>query len=216
MIELYSDGSPNGHKISIALEELGTPYRVNPVSVFTGEGQSQEFLAINPNGKIPVIRDSATGQVLTESNAILLYLADQSGKLIPSAVPERWRAIELLLFQASTVGPMFGQRAHFTIMAPETISYGMERYLKESERINRVVDELLSHQPYFLNDYSIVDIAFYGWYFTAEHMGFATDHYPHLHDWYRRVGARPAVQRGVTIPKGLPELPPRKDLAVTA
>ncbi|MGJ3247348.1 MAG: glutathione S-transferase family protein [Elainellaceae cyanobacterium] len=216
MIELYSDGSPNGHKISIALEELGASYTVNPVSVFTGEGQTDEFLSINPNGKIPVIRDTATGQVVTESNAILLYLAEQAGKLVPSQGQERWRAIELLLFQASTVGPMFGQRAHFTIMAPETIPYGMERYLKESDRINRVVDELLSDRPYFLSDYSIVDIAFFGWYFTAEHMGFATDPYPHLHQWYHRVGARPAVQRGTTIPKGLPELPPRKDLAVPA
>ena len=215
MIELYSDGSPNGHKISIALEELGTPYTVNPVSVFTGEGQSQEFLAINPNGKIPVIRDSATGQLVTESNAILLYLADQASKLIPSQEQERWRAIELLLFQASTVGPMFGQRAHFTIMAPETIPYAMRRYINESDRINQLVDGLLSNQSYFLSGYSIVDIAFFGWYFTAEHMGFATNPYPNLHAWYNRVGSRPAVQKGVTIPKGLPELPPRKDLAAS-
>lgn len=162
MIELYSDGSPNGHKISIALEELSTPYTVKSVSVFAGEGQAQEFLTINPNGKVPVIRDTTTGQVVTESNAILLYLADQAGKLIPSQGQERWRAVELLFFQASTLGPMFGQRAHFTIMASEAIPYAMQRYINESDRINRLVNDLLSNQPYFLNDYSIVDIAFFG------------------------------------------------------
>lgn len=213
MIELYSHGSPNGHKISIALEELRLPYTVHQINVFAGEGQDPKFLAINPNGKVPVIRDTETGQVITESNAILLYLADKAGKLVPTKGSERWRAIELLFFQASAIGSMFGQRAHFTIMAPETLPYAMQRYLDEGERLHKLLDALLAGREYFLNDYSIVDIAHFGWFFTAVHMGFHFDNYPNLKAWYDRVGSRSAVQKGVTIPSDLPDLPPRKDLA---
>lgn len=213
MFKLYSHGSPNGHKISIALEELKLPYTVHQINVFAGEGQTPEFLAINPNGKIPVIHDIETGQFITESNAILLYLADKTGKLMPTKESERWRAIELLFFQSSTIGPMFGQRAYFTIMASETLPYAMKRYFNEGERLHKLLDDLLTGREYFLDEYSIVDIAHFGWFFTAMHMGFSFDKYPNLKTWYDRVGARPAVQKGVTIPSGLPNLPPRKDFA---
>lgn len=214
MIELYSHGSPNGHKISIALEELGLAYKVHPVNVFAGEGQAPEYLKLNPNGKVPAIRDGDTGQVITESNAILLYLAEKAGKLVPQRGADRTKALELLFFQASTLGAMFGQRAHFGIMAPETIPYAIERYEAEGERLHQLVDGWLASGPFFLGEqYSIVDIAFFGWFFTASHMGFGFDAYPNLSAWFERVAARPAVARGVTVPSGLPDLPPRKNLA---
>lgn len=213
MIELYSHGSPNGHKISIALEELGLPYMIEPINVFAGnQFKRPDFLKLNPNTKIPVIQDTETGLVLTESNAILLYLADKVGKLIPRQGPDRWRAIELLFFQAASIGPMFGQRAHFTINAPEAIPYAMKRYLNEGERLHGVLEQFLEGQTYFLEDYSIVDIAHFSWMHTAVHMGFLFEDYPNIQSWYDRVAARPAVQRGISIPSSLPQLPPRKDL----
>lgn len=214
MIDLYSHGSPNGHKISIALEELGLPYTIHQIDVFAGAGQDPQFLKVNPNGKVPAIRDTDTGQVITESNAILLYLADREGLLIPESGPERWRAIELLFFQAATVGPMFGQRAHFDIMAPETVPYAIQRYDTEAERILGLVDGMLNGRDHFLGSgFSVVDIAFFGWFFTARHMGYGWDSHPNIVTWFDRVAARPAVQRGVTLPSGLPDLPPRKSLA---
>ena len=216
MIELHSYGGPNGHKVSILLEELGLPYEAHDVNVFAGEGQDRAFLALNPNGKVPVIRDTDTGQVLTESNAILLYLADRAGRMVPASGPERWEAVEFLFLQASGVGPMFGQRAHFDIMAPETVPYAIERYAAEGERLTALLEDRLRGRTWFLTDYSIVDVAFFGWFFTAAHMGYGLDAHPNLRAWYDRVLARPAVRRGVAIPTGLPELPPRKSLAAAA
>ena len=212
MIELYSHGSPNGHKVSIALEELGLPYEVRGVNVFVGEGQSPDFKAISANGKVPVVRDTDTGRTIAESNAILMYLADKAGRLMPAG-DERWEAVELLFLQASAIGPMFGQRAYFDIMAPERVDHAIERYAAEGERLNALLDERLAGRTWFCSDYSIVDVAFYGWFFTAAHMGYPIDRYPNLSAWYARTGERPAVQRGVTIPGGLPELPARKSLA---
>lgn len=210
-IELYTFGSTNGHKVAIALEELGLPYEIHVVNVFAGEGQAPEFLAINPAGKIPVLRDRDADLVLTESDAILLYLADKAGRLVPASGRERTRAIELLFLQASLQGPMFGQRMHFSVFSAETVPYAIRRYEEQGERIDRLLDHLLSGRSYFLGaDYSIVDIAFYGWYFAAWSAGFAFDPHPNLEAWFERVGARPAVRRGVTIPTPLPALPPRK------
>lgn len=216
MIELHSHGGPNGHKVTILLEELGIPYESHDVDVFAGEGQAPDFKRLNPNGKVPVIRDTDTGQVITESNAILLYLADKAGRLVPSDGAERWEAIELLFLQASGLGPMFGQRAYFDIMAPERIEHAIGRYLDEGERLNGLLDARLAGRDWFLAEYSIADIAFYGWFFTAAHMGYGLDDHPHLAAWFERVGSRPAVRRGVTIPTGLPDLPLRKTLAAAA
>ena len=213
MIELFTFGSTNGHKIAIALEELGLPYETRTVNVFAGEGQLPEFLALNPTGKIPVIRDRETDLVLTESDAILLYLADKAGRLVPPSGKDRTRAIELLFLQASLQGPMFGQRMHFSLFAQETIPYGIRRYEEQGEHVDKLVEHLLAGRSYFLGaEYSIVDIAFYGWYFAAKWAGFAFDAHAHLTAWFERVSARPAVARGVTIPGGLPKLPPRKTL----
>ncbi|WP_437815903.1 glutathione S-transferase family protein [Sorangium sp. So ce1078] len=210
-IELFTFGSTNGHKVAIALEELGLPYEVRSVNVFAGEGRSPEFLAMNPAGKIPVIRDRDADLVLTESDAILLYLADKAGRLVPPSGRERVRAIELLFLQASLQGPMFGQRMHFSVFSAETVPYGIRRYEEQGDIIDKLVDHLLSGRSYFLgSEYSIVDIAFYGWYFAAKWAGFEFDQHANLKAWFERIGARPAVARGVTIPEPLPHLPPRK------
>ena len=210
MIELYSFGSTNGHKISIALEELGLPYEVHPVNVFAGEGQTADFLALNPAGKIPVIRDGDL--VVTESCAILLHLADKAGRLVPRSGPERLRAIELLFLQASLQGPMFGQRMHFSVFADDVVAYGIRRYEEQGAIVEALADHFLRDQPYFLgSELSIVDIAFYAWFFAAQQAGFTFEQHEHLSAWFARLDARPAVQRGVTIPYPLPELlPPRK------
>src|SRR5688572_4794728 len=215
MIEFFTFGSTNGHKVAIALEELGLPYETRVVNVFAGEGRTPEFLAINPAGKIPVIRDRETDLVLTESDAILLYLADKAGRLVPPSGKERTRAIELLFLQASLQGPMFGQRMHFSVFSQETIPYGIRRYEEQGEHIDELVEHLLAGRSYFLGaEYSIVDIAFYGWYFAAKWAGFDFDDHANLAAWFERVSARPAVARGVTIPRGLPKLPPRKTFAL--
>lgn len=213
MIELFTHGSPNGHKVSIALEELALPYEVRQVNVFAGEGQRPEFLALNPAGKIPVIRDLSNGVVVTESDAILLYLADKAQALVPQSGLPRVRAIELLFLQASLQGPMFGQRSHFSMFGPETVPYAIQRYEQQGETIDALVNELLAGNEYFLGrEYSIVDIAFFGWYSAAQRSGFDISQYANLVDWIGRVGQRAAVQRGLTIPAGLPPLPPRRRL----
>jgi glutathione S-transferase/uncharacterized protein YciI len=143
VIELFTYGSTNGHKVAIALEELGFEYELRTVDVFAGEGQTPEFLALNPVGKIPVIRDREADLVLTESDAILLYLADKAGRLIPTSGNERTRALELLFLQASLQGPMFGQRMHFSIFSNETVPYGIRRYEEQGER-NRQADRSLT------------------------------------------------------------------------
>jgi GST-like protein len=210
-IELFTFGSTNGHKVAIALEELGLAYDVHTVNVFAGEGRAPEFLALNPAGKIPVMRDRDADLVLTESDAILLYLADKVGRLVPPSGRERIRAIELLFMQASLQGPMFGQRMHFSVFSAETVPYGIRRYEEQGEIIDGLVDHLLSGRSYFLGaEYSIVDIAFYGWYFASTSAGFELGQHANLKAWFERVSARPAVVRGVTIPKPLPQLPPRK------
>lgn len=210
-IDFWTFGSTNGHKVAIALEELGLAYEVHTVNVFAGEGQAPEFLTLNPLGKIPVIRDRAADLVLTESDAILLYLADKVGRLVPPSGAERSRAIELLFLQASFQGPMFGQRMYFSIFSRETVPPAIRRYEEQGAIVDRLVDHLLSGRSYFLGEeFSIVDIAFYGWYFASKSAGFEFHQHENLKGWFTRVGARPAVTRGVTIPSPLPQLPPRK------
>jgi GSH-dependent disulfide-bond oxidoreductase len=210
VFDLYTFGSTNGHKVAIGLEELGFAYEVHTVNVFAGEGRTPELLALNPLGKIPVLRDREAGIVLTESDAILLYLADKAGRLVPASGKPRTRAIELLFMQASLQGPMFGQRMHFSVFSSETVPYAIRRYEEQGELVDDVVDRLLDGRSYFLDDYSIVDIAFYAWYVAAAAAGFSFAARANLERWFERVGARPAVARGITIPTTLPKLPPRK------
>lgn len=206
MITFYAYGAPNPHKVSIALLELGLAHQINVVEIWQGAGQSPEFLAVNPNGKVPVIVDDETGLTISESNAILLYLAEKTGKLLPTDAKLRQRALELLFFQASGVGPMFGQRAWFTLFSQEKVPYAITRYRNEAERLTGVVEGILQEgKPWFLGDeYSIVDIAFMGWIWTAVQMHFPIDAYPKLKAWFDRMLAREAVQKGIITPNPLP------------
>lgn len=205
MIDLYTHRTPNGYKISICLEELGIPYSVKEVNVMQGEQFKQEFLALNPNAKVPVIVDHETGQTVFESCAILLYLADKAGKLVPSSGKARMEAIQWLFFQAASIGPMFGQRTHFEAYAPEKIPYAIDRYTKESERLYEVIEGRLANREYICDEYSIVDIAHFGWIHTVKHFfGINAEQFPKLTAWYDRIAARPAVAKGVTIPAPLP------------
>ncbi len=213
MITLYAHGSPNPHKVSIALEELKLPYETKIINVWEGEQFSPEFTALNPNAKVPVLVDHETGQTIYESNAILLYLAEKTGKLFPTEIQQRWKGWQLLFFQAASIGAMFGQRAHFSLFAPEKPNYAVERYLKEGDRLTTVLETLLTGREYFLDEYSIVDIAHFGWLWCSTHQGFAIDTYPNLKAWFDRVSARSAVQKGVTVPLELPDFTPFRSAA---
>lgn len=213
MITLYAHGSPNPHKISIALEELRLSYESKIINVWEGEQFSPEFTTLNPNAKVPVIVDHETGHTLCESNAILLYLAEKTGKLFPTDAQQRWKGVQLLFFQAASIGAMFGQRAHFSLFAPEKPTYAVERYLKEGDRLTTVLETLLTEREYFLDEYSIVDIAHFGWLWCSTHQGFAIDSYPNLKNWFDRIAARPAVQKGVTVPLELPDFTPFRNAA---
>ncbi len=209
MITLHAHGSPNPHKVSIALEELGLPYEAKVVDIRGGEQFSPAFAALNPNGKVPAITDLDTGQTVYESNAILLYLAEKTGKLFPKDGPERTEGLQLLFFQAASVGPMWGQRAHFLLFAPEKPAYAVERYKREGDRLEAVLDGLLAGREHFLKSgYSIVDVAVFGWAWCAVHQGFGIDDHLNLKAWYERVAARPAVRKGVTVPLPLPDFAP--------
>lgn len=210
MIDLYTHNTPNGHKISIALEEFGLAYTVKRVNTFNGEQFAPDFVAMSPNAKIPVIVDHDTGQVVYESNAILLYLAEKAGKLMPTDPKGRFEALELLFLQAASVGPMFGQRAFFAYFAPEKVPFAQERYSKEAERLEGVMDRLLEGRDFFCGDYSIVDISFFGWVNTAVASFCPVDDYRNLGAWYERVAARPAVRKGVTVPEPLIDFTPLK------
>ncbi|NES76370.1 MULTISPECIES: glutathione S-transferase family protein [Okeania] len=205
MIELYTHNTPNGHKISICLEELELPYTVKHINVYEGEQFKEEFVALNPNAKVPVIVDQETGQTVFESCAILLYLADKTGRLVSQSTQGRWEAIQWLFFQAASIGPMFGQRAHFALFAPEKIPYAIERYTKETERLYGVLEQRLKQQKYLCGDeYSIVDIAHWGWVYTAKRMGFGFDQFSCLIAWHDQIAERPAVQKGIQVPGPLP------------
>lgn len=211
MLTLYTHNTPNGYKVTIALEELGLDYTVERVNVHEGEQFAPDFVAKNANSKIPVLSDSETGVTICESNAILLYLAEKSGQLLPRVAAERAKAMELLFFQAAHIGPMFGQRAHFSLYAPETLPYAINRYETESARLEQVMDRMLTGD-WFLPEYSIVDIAVFGWLYTSVAMGFDIAAAPRLAAFYQRMLDRPAVQKGITIPDVLPSFAPRKIL----
>ena len=209
MIELYTHATPNGHKISIMLEELGLPYRIHLVDLSKGEQLSPAFLAINPNNKIPAIVDphGPGGAPLTvwESGAILIYLAEKTASpLLPAAGAARYQVLQWLMFQVAGVGPMFGQAGHFTIYAREPVPYGIERYSSEARRLLGVMDRELTNRPYIAGaDYSIADIAIYPW--TNSALRIPTignfDAWPAVASWRKRIEARPAVQRGLANPR---------------
>lgn len=209
MIDLFTHGTPNGIKIGVALEEMGLPYSVHIVDIFAGESHSPEFREMNPAGKIPVIKDTETNATIYESNAILIYLANKSGQLAPVDAAARLEMMQLLFLQASLQGPMFGQRAHFSMFSPEIVPYAIHRYEEQGDVIDELVNDLLEGREYFLDEFSIVDVSFFGWYLPADRSGFLKKNDSNLRRWFDRVAARPAVKRGVAATPEIP-LPSRR------
>ena len=204
MIEVYSWATPNGHKIHIMLEECGLPYRAIPVNIGAGDQFEPDFLAISPNNKIPAIIDpeGPDGQPISmfESGAILLYLASKTGRFLPADVRGKFQALEWLMFQMGSIGPMLGQTHHFRIYAPEKIGYAIERYTNEARRLYGVMDRRLAKTRYIAGpDYTIADIAIFPWLRSWKNQGIDWNEFPHLKGWFDEIAARPAVQRGVEV-----------------
>ena len=201
MIDLYTAATPNGHKASIALEELGLPYTLKVLDLAAGEQKRPEFLAINPNGRIPAIVDhGAGGFAVFESGAVLIYLAEKTGRLMPTDAQGRSRVLQWLMFQMGGVGPMMGQANVFHRYFPEKLPAVIQRYQGESKRLLRVLDGQLKDHEYLAGDYSIADIANWAWVRTHRWSGVDIDDLPHLKRWRDAIRARPAVQRGIESP----------------
>jgi GSH-dependent disulfide-bond oxidoreductase len=201
MIDLYSAATPNGHKISIALEELALPYELHSLELQQGMQKEPWFLAINPNGRIPAIVDRAADNfAVFESGAILVYLAEKTGQLMPSSVKGRSLVMQWLMFQMGGIGPMMGQANVFYRYFPEKIQSAIDRYQGESKRLFRVLDARLQDHEFLAGDYSIADIANWAWVRTHKWSGVAIDDLPNLKRWVSAIGARPAVQKGILMP----------------
>jgi GST-like protein len=201
MIELYTAATPNGWKVSIALEELGLAYTVRPVALAKMEQKEPWFLAISPNGRIPAIVDHGNGDFpVFESGAILVYLAEQTGRLMPQDVKGRSRVMQWLMFQMGGIGPMMGQANVFFRYAPEKIPYAIRRYQKESRRLFEVLNGQLASHEYLAGEYSIADIANWSWVTIHEWSGVPVEGLVHLERWLAAIAARPAVQRGKAVP----------------
>jgi GST-like protein len=203
MIDLYFWQTPNGRKVSIALEELALPYQIIPINIARGEQFKPEFLAISPNNRIPAIVDHAPADggapiSVFESGAILLYLADKTGQLIPRDVRGRTEVLEWLMWQMGGIGPMFGQANHFVAYAPEKIPYAIDRYVNETRRLLRVLNTRLAERAFVAGDYSIADIASYPWVASARERLIKDEFdYPNVVRWIDAIAARPAVARGM-------------------
>jgi len=205
MIELLTAATPNGWKVSIALEELGLPYTVRQISLDKLEQKEAWFLKINPNGRIPAIIDHANGDfAVFESGAILIYLAEKTGKLLPTDPKARSRVLQWLMFQMGGIGPMMGQANVFFRYAPEKIPYAIDRYQRESRRLFEVMERQLKDNTYIAGEeYTIADIALHSWVAGHEWSGVSIDGLPGLKRWLDLVGARPAVIKGRAVPPPL-------------
>ena len=202
MIDLYFFPSPNGLKVAIMLEECGLPYRIAPVNILRGEQFAPEYLRINPNNKIPAIVDhDLPGGPLPvfESGAVLLYLAEKSGRFLPQDTRGRYTALQWLFWQVAGLGPMAGQAHHFRIYAPQKIDYAIERYTNEVNRLYGVMDSRLEDRDYLAGDYSIADMACIGWVRSHEKQGQDLAEFPYLKAWFERLIARPAVAKGLML-----------------
>ncbi len=208
MIDLYTWSTPNGRKASIMLEEVGLPYAVHPIDIGKDEQFKPDFLKISPNNRIPAIVDRDNGQSVFESGAILIYLAEKTGKLLAREGEARWKAMEWLMWQMGGVGPMFGQAHHFLKYNRGKAPYAEERYAAEVKRLYGVLDRQLAGNAYVAGkDYSIADIAIWPWVSRYDwHIGDLKD-YPHVVRWYREIAVRPAVQRGYDVPVKQPGIP---------
>jgi GST-like protein len=200
MIDLYYWTTPNGHKITMFLEEVGLPYRIIPVNIGKGEQFDPAFLGIAPNNRIPAIVDQAPAHggapiSLFESGAILLYLAEKSSKLLPADIRGRAEVTQWLFWQMGGLGPMLGQNHHFSRYAPEKIPYAIERYVKETNRLYGVLNRRLADRPFVAGEYSIADIAAYPWIVPYEAQGQKLEDFPHLKRWFEAIRERPATIR---------------------
>jgi GST-like protein len=207
MIDLYTWTTPNGRKISIALEELGLPYTTHPIDIGKDEQFRPDFLRIAPNNKIPAIVDAESGVSLMESGAILIYLADRTGRLLPREGEARYRVIEWLMWQMGGVGPFLGQAHHFLHFNNGKAPYAEERYRNEARRLYGVLDRRLEGRDYVVGDYSIADIAIWPWIarFAWQEIDLAA--FPNVKRWYLAIAGRPAVQKGYHVPKFSQDIP---------
>jgi GSH-dependent disulfide-bond oxidoreductase len=204
MIELFTASTPNGHKVSIALEELALPYDMRVLDFKKSEQKEPWFLQINPNGRIPAIIDhDADDFAVFESGAILIYLAEKTGRLLPADAKGRSLVLQWLMFQMAGIGPMMGQANVFFRYFPEKIQPAIDRYQAEVKRLFTVLDGHLAHHEYLAGDYSIADIANWAWVRTSKWSGVPFDDLPHLTRWVEQIRQRPAVQAGLLMPPSL-------------
>ena len=207
MIDLYTWTTPNGRKVSIALEESGLPYTVHPIDIGKDEQFKPDFLKISPNNRIPAILDRDNNMSLFESGAILIYLGDKTGKLLPKDGEARYRVIEWLMWQMGGVGPMIGQAHHFLRQNPGKAPYAEERYHKEALRLYGVLDRRLEGRDFMAGDYSIADIATWPWISRFEWHKVDLNQFPNVKRWYLEIAKRPAVQKGYAVPKDMGPIP---------
>ncbi|MDA3919983.1 MAG: glutathione S-transferase N-terminal domain-containing protein [Salinisphaera sp.] len=204
MIDLYTWTTPNGHKVHIMLEEIGLEYTAHPINIGKGDQFDDAFLKISPNNKIPAIvdNDGPNGKPYSvfESGAILMYLADKTGRLLPTDAVKRYEVIQWLMFQMGSVGPMLGQAHHFNRYAPGKIDYAIKRYENEANRLYGVMDRRLAATEFLAgNEYSIADIATWPWLRSAETQGVNIDDYPHVRRWFEMIGDRENVKKGLQV-----------------
>jgi GST-like protein len=207
VIDLYTWTTPNGRKVSIALEELGLPYTAHAIDITKDEQFAPAFLAISPNNRIPAIVDRDNNLSLMESGAILLYLAEKTGKLMPKALEPRYRVVEWLMWQMGGIGPMLGQVHHFVKYNPGKAPYAEERYLKEAHRLYGVLDRRLADREFVAGEYSIADISIWPWISRFEWQTIELAKYPNVKRWYVAIAGRPAVQKGYQVPKNMGPIP---------
>ena len=210
-ISLYAWGTPNGRKISVALEEMALPYVVKPINITKDEQFDPDFLAISPNNKIPAIvdPDGPDGKPISvfESGAILLYLGEKTGKFLPQSLRDRVPVLEWLMWQMGGPGPMLGQVHHFVKYNPGKAPYAEERYLKEAHRLYKVLNARLEGREFVADEYSIADISIWPWISRFEWQTIDMKQYPNVKRWYETIAARPAVQRGYKVPKDMGPIP---------
>ncbi len=207
MYELYTWGTPNGRKVSIALEELAVDYKVKAINITKDEQFAPDFLAISPNNKIPALVDTKANFALMESGAILIYLADKVGELLPPSGEERYEVLQWLMMQMGSVGPMLGQTHHFVKFNKGKSAYAEERYASETNRIYGVLDKQLSTSQFLTKSFSIADIATWPWISRFEWQEIDFSKYPNLLRWYLEIADRPATQRGYDVPQTGAEIP---------
>ncbi|MBS36978.1 MAG: glutathione S-transferase [Thiotrichales bacterium] len=207
MIDLYTWTTPNGRKVSIALEEFGLDYQAHAIDIGKDEQFEPSFLAIAPNNRIPAIVDRDNGTAMMESGAILLYLAEKTGQLLSSEHDRRWSTIEWLMWQMGGPGPMLGQVHHFVKFNAGVSDYAENRYLGEASRLYGVLDKRLSEHEYIVDDYSIADIAVWPWVSRFEWQTIDLNEFPNVMRWYQAIAERPAVQRGYHVPKHVGDIP---------